>query len=435
LDALDEKMNIGGVVVFSYYTRYFDTQTDDCERENWRWPISLWGLRMTRTIRRRLNELVESANVALRLAVEGGDHTNRRMTLMASDWDPWVTLRGGRMCMPGSSGKPDDPGLMFYKLDTSIKVYDRQLITTSEQVIGNLTAAVAAEAAEQAIRGDGADLVVHHHNLTKRTIIVPFCGNDDILKNIVTFLFADKLGKIFHPNARGHEIMASFALDAVRQGRAKVLGIPGPDCPVNELTCARRTGSKGYATPYPLYSNTADFCRSVAKNAPSNKLNWEYSKTYNHRTPDENTFTIQLSNGAWSFDEDRCNRAVNRILDGCDHDADNPLNWKSGGSLTEGSYKYTIKIVRNNRPWPPPKKPTQICSSYYRIFFDEYNIYGTGWASWDWGEKTLKPNTSKCIGWGGLTGWGFKYYDEPDEDGSEWHAWYVFTTTYDLKAA
>lgn len=127
---------------------------------------------------------------------------------------------------------------------------------------------------------------------------------------------------------------------------------------MTDLICYQKQGSKAYASAYSLHSNTANFCSSVA-------FNWKHSKTYNSGTVDENAFLIQLSNGATTFDEVQCNKAVNQILDGCDgNDPSNPLNWKFGGQLVEGSYTYSISMTRTNRPFPVPKQPSQTCTSW-----------------------------------------------------------------------
>ena len=67
--------------------------------------------------------------------------------------------------------------------------------------------------------------------------------------------------------------------------------------------------------------------------------------------------------------------------------------------------------------------PTQSCAGWYKVALDAYDIYGAGWASWDWGQQTLLPNSKGCFGLG-ITNWNFVYFDQPDANGYEWHAWF-----------
>ncbi|PYH98156.1 SGNH hydrolase [Aspergillus ellipticus CBS 707.79] len=429
LESLDAKMTQNGIVVFNYYAKYFDDSTDDCATsQTWAWPIGS-GLPLTTDRRSRMNSLVDKTNAALKEGLEAASVSN--MILVASDWDPWVSKRSGYMCMPGASGDPADAsndGLMFFKLDTSqaeAPLHDelrrRSLGEESWlQYEGNLTAAQEEEEEEEKWRQ--AMLL---HELVERDVVTPDCDNG-LVKRLLGLLLGDGIGKIFHPNQLGHEVIASFALNAARSARAQSLDETGPSCTsanaFTTLSCAQKNGSHAYATDSALYANTANFCKAAKAQVPAERTNWAYSHTYDSGTLDEAIFTVQLSNGANAFDEDECNKAVNRILDDCDgDDPDNPMNWKFGGKLVDGSYSYTIAPQRDNRPWPVPTEPTGSCKGSYKFLWDSYTIYGAGWASWDSGQKTLRPNSTHCFG-KGLTKWKFTYYDEPNDDGMEWKA-------------
>lgn len=150
--------------------------------------------------------------------------------------------------------------------------------------------------------------------------------------------------------------MASFALDAVRQERAIQLHIPGPGCAAQTLSCFADHDTGHYASASAMYAQTTNFCNAVANNVPSG-TNWQHTETYYYGTLDQADWSIQLSNGASSFDHDQCAKAVNAILDGCDKFSTNPMNWKQGGTYTIGSYKYTIQPTRSNRIWPYLQAP------------------------------------------------------------------------------
>ncbi len=118
LEALDPKMNKGGIVVLSLYAQYFNDQNDECTNQNWGWPLG--GLRLSTSHREQFNELVIQTNTAIELAALSTPVNN--MKLMIADWDAWPQLTHGQMCEPGASPNPDDPSnsnLLFFKLDTS----------------------------------------------------------------------------------------------------------------------------------------------------------------------------------------------------------------------------------------------------------------------------------------------------------------------------
>jgi hypothetical protein len=52
--------------------------------------------------------------------------------------------------------------------------------------------------------------------------------------------------------------------------------------------------------------------------------------------------------------------------------------------------------------------------------WSSYEIYGTGFSDYDYGQKTLLPSSNDC---GGATsGWEFEYLDKPTTEGCEWKA-------------
>ncbi len=430
LTSLDAKMNVGGIVVYSLYAQYFNDQTDACtDKEDWVFPYvaGSHSLLLTKDRRTKLNSLVSSVNSQLKSIIvsAGGSSRKRAATYVYSDWDLWLPAIKGHFCEELGTPYPDDGQnhlTHFFKLSTP-KAYvpgerrgrrDVSLYNTSLPSFGK---SFQAEP-------------ILNSSLVERDPTPSTCGKG-------LFSLPDSIGKIFHPSELGHETMFSFALDAIRVARAKLLNLPDPECQqaVDSLTCYQLRGSSQYATPYALYSNTADFCSSAAAYAPKTTPNWQFSKSYNVRTLDENTFSIQLSNGAFLFSESACNLAVNNILDNCDgNDPTNPMGWKFGGEKVESSHKYSIVINRDHRPWHPPKRALQSCHGQYYPTLSHYDIYGQGWASWDNGEG-LRANISACIG-RGISGWGFSYFDLPyssphdtndnpyPQGGWEWHAWF-----------
>ncbi|OBT45179.1 hypothetical protein VE00_04289 [Pseudogymnoascus sp. WSF 3629] len=184
--------------------------------------------------------------------------------------------------------------------------------------------------------------------------------------------------------------------------------------------------SRAYASAKALNYNIDDFCHNVTNNEPLVTIGWTWSKIYYRNTPEEYTMTVAISNRAFSSYQNQCIDAMCSIINGCDVpvDGSNPMNWKQGGKRLQGKYTYQIDIFRQNRLWPPPIQPRQACEGWYKIIWQHYDIYGGGWANYDWGAKSLQLAINPCCGLGSLTGWNFEYFDQPDENGYKWHSWF-----------
>ncbi|ETS77079.1 hypothetical protein PFICI_10953 [Pestalotiopsis fici W106-1] len=184
--------------------------------------------------------------------------------------------------------------------------------------------------------------------------------------------------------------------------------------------------STAYASAEALNNNIDAFCQDVADNARTFSYSRVWTKIYYSNTPEEYKMTVALSKRTSGFDRHKCIASMSSIVNKCDIDVSGStsLHWKHGGGRVQEPYEYTIEIARHNRPWPPPSKPLQHCEGWYKFIFHHFDIYGAAWASHDWGQRSLLPAINPCCGPGSLTGWGFEYFDQPDENGHEWHAWF-----------
>jgi hypothetical protein len=212
----------------------------------------------------------------------------------------------------------------------------------------------------------------------------------------------DNIGKIFHPSQLGHEVMAAFALAGVADGRAKNLGL-GKYCPnVQDAkkTCYSDQGSKAYASGQALNNNINDFCQWAKGNLPK-KGGQSISKNYYVGAPDEYTMIINTGSNLGQFDENHCRESFGQVINNCDVPVNgkNPLNWKFGGRYDDSEWGYIVNIHRTNRPFPPPDIPFQgFCHGQYYLILSSYQIKGGGWSGWDWGQKTLYPSITACVG-------------------------------------
>ncbi|PYH81906.1 SGNH hydrolase, partial [Aspergillus uvarum CBS 121591] len=431
LTALDAKMAKDGIIVLAGYAQYFNNETSDCtNNQDWVFPgqAGSTSLLLSTAHRTSFNTLVQNTNAKLQAAVAQAAKS-ASSTIVFADWDDWGAATSGRFCESGSSPDPEDSSndnVLFFKLPTYKTfnpgtIYSRDFWDSSSMLeISSANTTTTFEQEQKKAEEYAQLLEWASEPLVKRdsSPTAPACT-----KSSLSSLLPDGIGKIFHPNNIGHEALASYVTWAIANARAKILKVASPACTaVNEIKCFQTTGSKGYASAYSLYSNTEAFCKAAVPELNSKGVGHQVSLTYNAKTPDESVWTVTMDSGATSLDEASCNAAVNRILDGCDgNDPKNPMNWKFGGNYVNGAFTYNIAMSRTNRPYPAPTAPSAKCQGRYKAVLTRYNIRGAGWATWDSGQKTLRPNSTHCFG-KGLTGWSFKYFDEPDENGYEWLA-------------
>lgn len=428
LTSLDGKMDAQGTIVLGSYAPYFNNQTESCtDDEDWVFPgnAGSTSLLLTKAHRTSFNTLVANTNAKLKAAVDRAAKDSSS-TIVFADWSAWGEAINGRFCESNSSPNPDDPSndnALFFKLPT-YKVfnpgvaYRRDLEWSPDSIMGissNITSAKEAEEHRQ------WDLLLDSLSTPLGRRDAPVAGV--CTKSAVSGLLPDGIGKIFHPTNLGHEAIFSYVTWAIANAQAVKEHTTTPACNiVDELSCHQDSGSKKYASAYALYSHTVDFCKDAVPDVNNKESGTIYTQEYNKDTLDDVVFTITKDSGAVDLDEKSCNLAVNRILDGCDgNDDNNPMNWKFGGRYINGAYTYNIAPARKNRPFPAPKKPSAKCTGVGHGLWTRYNIRGAGWATWDKGQKTLRPNSTNCFGLG-LTGWWFEYFDEPDSSGYEWLA-------------
>jgi Holliday junction resolvasome RuvABC DNA-binding subunit len=92
LEDLDSKVNTGGVVFYNPLSRFFNVQTQECAtNQNWVYlkPLPLVGSqtsnRLTISVQRQLNDLVDSANQVITQAISDTQTNVKVMTLIPSN--------------------------------------------------------------------------------------------------------------------------------------------------------------------------------------------------------------------------------------------------------------------------------------------------------------------------------------------------------------
>lgn len=141
------------------------------------------------------------------------------------------------------------------------------------------------------------------------------------------------------------------------------------------------------------------------------------SRTYNEGTPNKVTLSMDSEPGlkVKQYRED-CAKYLMMAVDGCDNPSGaNPANYKGGGVTTVGGSTYRVSPGSLRAAAEDGKQAG--CDSTYKVLFNEYWVWGHGWASSDNGESPLDelkgcaplPDT-----------WSFEY--GLGDDGREWTA-------------
>ncbi|EZF78372.1 hypothetical protein H105_00529 [Trichophyton soudanense CBS 452.61] len=337
--------------------------------------------------RKKFRTLVQHINKATQEVVEEiSKDPGIGYSIATSDWDPWLIRVSRQFCQPGSMGYYPDPKtkeLQFFKPDTHKRSFLEYLITKREEPDANEIERRQRLLTPRAARETAA--------LTGRLDLDYQIGVEDSSTQM----------------KRVHETISAFTLETIVYLRSKQLGLLQGFCSAkSEFKYWQKEGRKAYANPERMNENYKSFCDGIK--ALDNTINWSKSQTFLEGTPNEQTFHLRLSNDAREYVKEDCLFSFNRIINGRDgNDANNPMNWKFGGRW------------RENRPWPPIKKPHGSCEGWYKAMYSDYKLHGAGWSTYDSGRQTILPSIKGCLGLG-VTAFKFKYFDEPDKDGMEW---------------
>ncbi|KAK1758817.1 SGNH hydrolase-type esterase domain-containing protein [Echria macrotheca] len=453
LDKLDGKIRKDGVLIYSGYAPFFNTENEDCATKQ-EWAIKAWkwwqfwkwltpSLTLTVDRRKKFNTLVGNINKAIKEVVTEFDK-DRDIGYRAtfSDWSSWPKISGGEFCDPDSTGRypdPEQPDLMFIKFGTTgweVPPHDQlkrrelanESTTTSpvneppvipEAEQPDETTRRAMDEYAKQLRGRLTREHIYNsllyrsvnpraealHRLNPRAPEPPGCPGDGTPGMPFGLGVPDAFGSIFHPNQKGHEVIAAYALQNLVYTRADILGVDDGSCAAtrDDFRCHQKDGKKAFVSWDRLNENYKDFCDSVKQ--PDNEVNWKFEKTYHAESFDEHTFKIQLRDGASKFDKQQCLDSMDRIINSCDgNDPNNPLNFKFGGKWVRGSYDYQINPRYDRKMFT---KKDGVCEGWWKVFFTSYRFYGRGWAGHDWGQKTLLSSARSCGA--AVTGWSFHY--------------------------
>ncbi|KAL4906925.1 hypothetical protein BDW74DRAFT_176523 [Aspergillus multicolor] len=426
LDALNSKVKKDGVVVFTLYSPFFDTQNEDCaDKFDWSFPQGLpfSGLKLTIERRKKYNELVANINTAIKeLVKEYQANSWIKYRITYADWEAWPReIVKGQFCVPGSKRDYPDvtqPELHFFRPylrirgSTSDELKKKDLVSRitaneteikeDEVAIYNTLLYKSTNPAADALKA-----------LEPRTPKPPGCPGDD--QATFGIGLPDRWGKFFHPNEIGHQTIASFVSEAIINTRSKILGVERPSCRLlNQFSCFSQYATDNrYLSTDLLAETVKTYCNEVN---PRGGQKWADERAFYKDTPEAHSYRIEARDGASEFSVDQCIRQFERLIHGCN--PRNPMNFKMGGVYEYGPFKYTLRPLGKPRPWPMIKEPYGKCVGNDDGLMSTYTMYGAGWASSDRGRKFYKA-MSECTGWT-ANSYSFKYFDRPDEDGYEW---------------
>ncbi|KAF5024502.1 hypothetical protein F66182_3442 [Fusarium sp. NRRL 66182] len=143
-----------------------------------------------------------------------------------------------------------------------------------------------------------------------------------------------------------------------------------------------------------------DFCPVVLGQHVSQQHSSPISRIYNQDTPNMVTLSVDFGAGlSIKQSKEDCIKYLMMVVDGCDFDKEtNPANYKGGGTTKRG--RHSIQRI----------------SCTYKVLFNEYWVWGHGWASSDSGQY-LKKRVEACAP---FPPWKFEY--GLGDDGREWSA-------------
>jgi hypothetical protein len=253
LRAAKPKLVRNGILIYIGYATYFDDKSTDCDHQDWSFPVAdiFYSSPNVNTKQRtQFNDLVILANRAIKEVVDEMNKSEWGGNAVFVEWDDWVAQEGGGFCLPGASGDPEDPSnanVLFFKFSTAEaqRELKRRSLGYGITEIGLYR--------NRSGQTDGPNVLSKGFDVIQRSLgvpVKPHCPGSDktwvdkVLGGVLGGL-PDFIGKVFHPNEKGHEVVASFALSAIMQRSVEQLGVKDPLCGFDSRTtwtCNRVAG-------------------------------------------------------------------------------------------------------------------------------------------------------------------------------------------------
>ena len=273
---LNDRMAKDSVVVYNGYAQFFNTDDEaTCtEKQFWGWKRILWkhwfatAIPLTVARRKRFNGLVIGINNAIKEVISDVQNNGGvKYRLGFANWDKWP-YEGvrGQYCDPKGKGyypDPDQPDLQFFKRDTHYDEQrplkrsedgeafeDKAYVPTKEEMqeLKDYMQNERRELYESLLYKSSNPRAEALHKLNPRDApSPPNCPGDEAFDPSFGFGLPDAFGKNFHPNEKGHQTIAAFAIQRMVRLRAEVLGQDASCKLADVFRCWTKEGSRGYA--------------------------------------------------------------------------------------------------------------------------------------------------------------------------------------------
>jgi hypothetical protein len=167
-------------------------------------------------------------------------------------------------------------------------------------------------------------------------------------------------------------------------------------------------------------SHIQDFCTQLGNTYKPGTTS-SFAVQYNEGLPEHVELKAEWGHSSAHLSADdveaQCMDSIPHIIDDCD----TTTRWKHGGAHIWGDEAYVYYVTpKHERPTPAPEKVPGKCDVWYKFWYDEFYIYGGGWAGDDHGQSVLLPRLRDC---GVVSEWRFDYYPDIQSDGMEWNAY------------
>ncbi|KAI0886483.1 uncharacterized protein GGS22DRAFT_198908 [Annulohypoxylon maeteangense] len=160
--------------------------------------------------------------------------------------------------------------------------------------------------------------------------------------------------------------------------------------------------------------NIKTFFQAAVAQGVQDKDSGSVSRNYNPRTLDEVDISVDWPSGVKiPFDEAEGNKQLKATSDNCHrNDPANPMNLKGGGTTTIRATTPDLKVLYHITPksarQPQPNKPGGSCNIAYEFIYDEFWIWGNGYATSDFGQLR-NGSMQQLKSCDGLRDWNFNY--------------------------
>ncbi len=360
----------------SSYVRFFDNTTDACNEWSFAHDrLSTGKPKLVKELRTIINDKVQQLNDIQAEVVKTYQippHTPFNPNFRVHNSQPDSIFNGHRFCEPNHTFEDH-----YYNKNVwlwNLQYYDEKTgeevgVTTTNNSIEFMAPPVGLDVTQGFQTVLGAD--------TNPNASIPQ-GND---ANTQQYGFG-WTARPFHPKFDGHTALKDFFIQQMRNDHipgVKLAVLPPsqaspkpPQTPQEKLVC-NGLGSGKYVTRDIVKDSIQNsFCPDAVSKGP-------IQERYNQGTPEEVVITLQGPNG-FKPSSDECKKyLLAAITDGCDgNNPQNPANYKGGGTETIGDISYTIQ----------PQALRQLavkgvqygCDSSYRVLFNEYTVWGHGYA-------------------------------------------------------